>query len=257
MKRARIIMSIACIVTAIFVLSPLTSAITVAPAKTLRAFKETQFEISEPVRAIIGGVLVERYMSVDDMQKVIDIGMACKEDFLTIYNKQSNPEEVTQAFENVQPFFNALIQYRLTDKSVDDLNDLFHQIRDKIRTPGNQKWNYNPGDPQPAGLWNGVPTPIFANAGAGLFNVGEAAAGFVLGTHTILPTIGADILTTWTDTGETVTLGMLGFTTATGPEFGLILGFVGIMLCLPIMIIGFIFQVGFVGGYLGINILPF
>lgn len=255
MKRAKII-SIVCIITALFFLSPLATAV-ITPQATIRTMKEDVFA-SEPVRAYIGGVYVERYMSQEDMQGLINMGEAGKQDFLTIYDKTKSAEEVAQAFENIQPFFQALIEYKLTGKTIDELNDMFHDIRDKIRLPRNPKWYYHGGDggAQPAGMWNGVPTPIFGNMGAGLFNVGASALGFTLGTHTVLPTIGADLLTTWADTGETISIGGAGFTTSTGPEFGLIIGFVGIMLALPIMIVGFIFQVGFVGGYLGIGIMP-
>ncbi len=240
MKRGRRLLTIACLIISILAVTPLTSAVaSEIPKVTPKA--------TEKIRITIGTETVEKEVPLDTIKDIIDLGKTCKEDFLTIFNKQLSEDEVAQAFENIKPFFQALADNDLTEKSVDELSEMFHQIRNKIRQPR----------PRTVGLWNGIPTPIFGNAGAGLFNVGESALGFTLGTHTLFPTIGADILTTWTDIGETATIGGFGFTTATGPEFGLILGFIGIMICLPIMIIGFIFQVGFVGAYFGLNILPF
>lgn len=215
---------------------------------------------TEKVLIRIGTHTIEKEISLDTIRSVIDIGVTCKEDFLCIFNKEAAPDEVAKAFENVQPFFNALVENEMTDRTIEDLNILFQQIREKIREPRNpcphHDVGFKTGGPRPLGNWNGLPTPIFANVACGIFNAGAPAIGFTLGTHTILPTIGVDALTTWADNGETISIGATGFTTSTGPEFGLIVGFIGIMIALPIMILGFIFQVGFAGAYIGVSPSP-
>jgi hypothetical protein len=178
------------------------------------------------------------------------LGESKKDDFLTIYNRYATQEEVDAAFADVQPFFTALVEHGLTDKSVDDLNSLFHSIREMIQKPKRDSFG-----PQPCGNWNGLPTPLFGNAACGIFT-GGTAVGFVLGTHTFIPTIGADALITWGGNGETVSIGGLGFTTSTGPGFGVILGFVGILIATPIMIVGVLYITGFAGVYIGVSPAP-
>jgi hypothetical protein len=246
MKRGITILTTTYVIIMILAVAPLTSAI--APAETQ---KQTQ-----RVLVKIGTQTKIQEMPLETIYEVIDIGKACKQDFLTVYNKKATPDEVEKAFEDIQPFFTALVENKMTDSTVEELNDLFQQIRDKIRAPQNPRWEYDPDGPQPAGNWNGLPTPMFGNVACGIFNVGVPAIGFTLGTHTILPTIGADILTTWADSGETISVGITGYTTSTGPEFGLIIGFIGIMIALPIMILGFIFQVGFATLYVGVSPSP-
>jgi hypothetical protein len=207
------------------------------------------------VTCSVGDETTTTYLSVDTIKSVVTLGESHKDDFMTIYNKYSTVQQVEEAFGNLQPFFETLVSTKLTTHSVDELNDLFHMIRSKIRKPKVNPFAEGNG-PRPLGNWNGIPTPIFGNAGCGLFNVGIMAIGFTLGTHTILPTIGVDLMTTWFDFGSTETLGLLGFTTSQGPHFGFILGFIGIMIATPIMILGIIFQTGFAGTYMGISPSP-
>lgn len=207
------------------------------------------------VTCSVGDETVTTYLAVDTVKSVIALGESHKDDFMTIYNKYSTIQQVEEAFENLQPFFETLVSTELTTQSVDELNDLFHMIRSKIKKPRVDPFAGGNG-PRPLGNWNGIPTPIFFNSGCGLFNIGVGAIGFTLGTHTFIPTIGADLMTTWFDTGSTETIGLFGFTTSQGPEFGFILGFIGVMIATPIMILGLIFQTGFAGGYMGVSPSP-
>ena len=211
------------------------------------------------VTCTIGGEKATRWIPTETLKSVVEIGKSCKEGFLTIFNKWAPEDEVEGAFDEVSIFFDALINNSLTDKTSEELEDLFWNIRGRIRKPRRDPSDLihvNPDDPQPLGNWNGIPTPIFGNIACGLFNAGFGL-GFTLGTHTLIPTIGADLFTTWADTGETITLGTLGFTTSTGPEFGIIAGFIGVMIATPIMMLGPFFQVGFAGIYLGVGPAPF
>lgn len=201
---------------------------------------------------MVGTQKVVRELPVSVVDSIVLLGTSKKDAFLTIYNKYATQEEVAKAFEDVQPFFSALVANGLTDKSVDDLNELFHTIREMIKKP-----KHDPFGPSPCGSWNGLPTFLVANAISGIFCADAPAIGFVLGTHTIFPTIGADIFITWNGFGETVSIGGLGFTTSTGPEFGLIFGFIGVLLATPIMITGVLFMTGFAAFYLGLGPAPF
>ena len=190
-------------------------------------------------------------ISASTIDEIVSLAKEKKESFLTIYNKYSTPEEVEQAFTDVQPFFDSLIANGLTTKSVDEMNTMFYDIRDMIKKP-----KRDPNGPQPLGGWNGLPTFITGNLACGIFTA-SVAFGFTVGTHTLLPTIGADLVTVWCGSGETVSIGGLGFTTSTGPESGIILGFLGIMLATPIMITAFLLQIGFAGLYAGFGPSPF
>jgi hypothetical protein len=205
-----------------------------------------------PLLCITGKQKVVRELPVSTITSVILLGESKKDDFLTIYNKYAPPENVESAFKDLQPFFNALVTNGLTDKSAEDLNTLFHNIREMIKKP-----KHDPFGPQPAGSWNGLPTFLVGNAICGIFCGDAPAVGFALGTHTILPTIGADVFITWAGNGETVSIGGLGFTTSTGPEFGLVFGFIGVLLATPMMIVGGMFMTGFAVFYLGIGPAPF
>jgi hypothetical protein len=232
-------------------LAPITSA-------TMPTVKEIKPHSLEPIAVETTQLLCQigkqrtiKEMPVDTIKTIIDLGKSEKHAFLTIYNKYSTQEEVDNAFQEIQPFFNAVASNGLTDKSVDDLNTLFHTIRDMIQKPKS-----DPFGPHTLGGWNGLPTPIFGNTMCGIFGADLPAVGFVLGTHTLIPTIGLDLLSTWTGDGETVTIGLAGITTSTGPEFGLIIGFIGVLLATPIMITGGLFQVGFAGIYVGVGPAP-
>jgi hypothetical protein len=236
----------------LIVLVPLTSAaVVIKPIKTqTTAALELQAPETTQIVCQVGKQKIVKEMPVDTIKSIIALGQSKKDAFITIYNKYATQEDVDKSFAEVQPFFNALVVNGLTDKSVDDLNTLYHNIRDLIKKP-----KRDPSGPQPCGSWNGLPTPVFGNAACGVFTA-SSATGFVLGTHTFIPTIGVDLFITWAGTGETVSIGTAGFTTSTGPEFGLIFGFAGILIATPIMIIGPLFITGVAGIYLGISPAP-
>ena len=199
----------------------------------------------------IDGVSVEKEMSLTTIQDLIDMGKSCKEDFLTIYDKTKSTEEVTTAFENIKPFFQALIENGLTDKTVEELNTLYYTIRAKIREP-RHKIAWNPqGGPQPLGLWNGIPTPVWGNVVCGIFDAGMCA-GFAAGTHTIIPTIGVDAFITYGFTGESITVGGFGMTLAV-TAFQVIFGFAGVLLTTPLIMIGPYFMTGICGAMFGVG----
>jgi len=248
MRKGLIFIS-ACTIVLLLAMVPLTNASTIS--------KES--DVIE-VTCYVEGKKTTTNLPVETIESVIELGKSHKDDFLTIYNKYSTKEEVDLAFENLQPFFEALVSNQLTTKTVNELNDLFHKIRNKIRKPRvnpSKYLNGGEGDPQPGGNQNGVPTPLFGNACCGIFNVGVGSIGFTLGTNTILPTIGLDLFTTWFDHGSTVSIGLAGFSTSLfQPEFGYILGFCGVMIVTPIMILGLTFQTGFSALYLGCSLGP-
>lgn len=237
-------------------LAPITSA-TISTVKeikphTLASINQPQASETTKLLCQIGKQRIIKEMPIETIKTIMDLGKSEKHAFLTIYNKYSTKEEVENAFEDIQPFFNTLVSNGLTDKSVDDLNTLFHSIRDMIQKPKS-----DPFGPHTLGGWNGLPTFVVANAASGVFCSDLPAVGFALGTNTIVPTIGADVFITWAGDGETVSIGGLGFTTSTGPEFGLIFGFVGVLIATPIMILGGMFLTGFAALYLGIGPAPF
>lgn len=206
------------------------------------------------VRCLVDGKRIEKEMSFSAMQDLIDMGALLKEDFLTIYDKTKSTEEVTAAFENIKPFFQALIDNGLTDKTVDELNTLYNSIRERIREPRHTpiwKPQDNPSDPRPLGIWNGVPTPVWGNVLCGMFDVG-LCAGFVFGTHTLIPTVGADAFLTYTFQGTSLSLGLSGGSMA-ALAFNVIFGFVGILLAIPLIMFGPYFLTGLAGAYLGVG----
>lgn len=235
------------LVVAILILVPLTSA-TTTPATIKKSIQQEQSSETTKIVCTVGNKRIVKEVSTETVQLIIDLAKSKKTDFLTIYNKYATPEEVQQAFTNVQPFFQSLVDNELTTKSVQDMNDLYYQIRDMIKKPKQ--------DPRTLGGWNGLPTFITGNLACGIFTA-SVAFGFTVGTHTLLPTIGADLVTVWCGSGETASIGAMGFTTSTGPESGIILGFLGIMLATPIMITAFLLQIGFAGLYAGFGPSPF
>jgi len=191
-------------------------------------------------------------MPVSTIQDLIDMGASHKEDFITIYDKTKSDEEVATAFENITPFFQALIDNGLTDKTVDELNMLFSSIREKIREPKYKPaWKPQEGS-LPMGIWNGVPTPVWANVICGQFDAGFCA-GFAGGTHLIIPTVGADVFLTYGFQGTSVSVGGFGYTIAT-IGFNFILGFVGILLAIPLVMFGPYFLAGMSGMLVGIGV---
>jgi hypothetical protein len=204
------------------------------------------------IRCIVNGESIKKEMSVSTIQDLIDMGASHKEDFITIYDKTKSDEEVTTAFENIKPFFQALIDNGLTDKTVDELNMLFTSIREKIREPKYEPaWKPQDG-PLPMGIWNGIPTPVWANVICGQFDAGFCA-GFAGGTHLIIPTVGADVFLTYGFQGTSVSVGGFGYTIAT-TGFNFILGFVGILLAIPLVMFGPYFLAGMSGMLVGIGV---
>lgn len=216
---------------------------------------DTEIEVT----CTVNGEKATRWIPTETLKSVIDLGKDCKVSFLTIFNKWAPEDEVEVAFDEVSVFFDALIANDLTDKTSDELEDLFWNIRNRIRKPRKDPSSliisYVNDDPQTCGNQNGQPTPVFGNIGCGLFNFG-LGLGFAFGTHTILPTIGVDFAVTWADAGETISIGSLGFTTSTGPEFGITMGFAGVIIATPIMMVGPFFQVGFASVYIGAGPMP-
>lgn len=196
----------------------------------------------------IGKQKIVREMSLQTIKELVELGRACKNDFLVIFNKRSTQEEVDTAFANIQPWFQALVDNGFA-KSTQQLNTLFLNIRSRIGGNG-----YDPSR-QPLGNWNGFPTPLFGNALCALFSAGMGI-GWSMGSHMIIPTVGVDAINMWAGTDESVTIGVLGFTTSTGPEFGVTFGFAGVMIATPIVIVGPFIQVGFCGAYLGAGVAP-
>ncbi len=206
------------------------------------------------IRCIIDGKKVEKMLPVSTVQNLIEIGDSHKQDFLTIYDKTKTAEDAEQALTNIRPFFQALIDSGLTDKTVDQLNGLYRVIRDKIREPRQQQ-EYKPrndGNAIPLGIWNGIPTPMWANTICGIFDVGTCS-GFACGTHTLIPTIGADFFITYYFTGESLTVGAFGFTSANA-AFQVIIGFVGILICTPLIMLGPYFMTGLCGFVFGLGV---
>jgi hypothetical protein len=204
------------------------------------------------ILCVVDGKQIQREMSVSSIQDLIDLGGLHKEDFLTIYDKTRSTDDVAIAFENLKPFFQALIDNDLTEKTVEELNALYSAIRERIQEPRRQPICTPHHGPQPLGIWNGVPTPIWANIICGQFDVG-VCAGFAGGTHMLIPTIGIDLFLTYAFQGTSISIGGFGYTIAlTG--FNFILGFVGILLATPLMMFGPYFLTGMSSFLVGVGV---
>jgi hypothetical protein len=234
-------------VMALLVSVPIASAVN-QPKLTSPSTNETT------VRCVVDGKRVEKVLPISTIRSLIDMGASHKQDFLTIYDKTKTAEEVEQAFTNIQPFFQALIYSGLTDKTVDDLNTLYHGIRDKIREPRRQptRLPQDGEDAGPLGIWNGMPTPVWGNAICGIFDAGMCA-GFAGGTNAVIPTIGADAFITYAFSGTSVTVGLAGGTAAF-TAFQVIIGFVGVLIVTPIIMLGPYFMTGLCLFMLGIGV---
>jgi len=205
------------------------------------------------IRCIVDGKTVKKELPISTIHNLIELGKSHQKDFLTIYDKTKTSEDVEQAFMNIQPFFQALIDNGLTDKSIDDLKSLYYGIRDKIREPRRQSLlEVNEGgNTRPLGIWNGVPTPIWGNVLCGIFDAGSCA-GFAGGTNAVLPTIGIDLFITYGFTGTSITVGLTGGTIAAA-AFQVIIGFIGILIVTPLVMIGPYFMTGLCILMLGIG----
>lgn len=184
------------------------------------------------------------------MQDLIEMGVSHKQDFLTIYDKTTSTQEVTNAFENLKPFFQAIIESGLTEKTVDELTAMYYDIREKIGKPRQQP--AGDGDVKPLAIWNGMPTPVWANIVCGQFDAG-IGVGFAGGTHLIIPTVGADVFLTYGFQGTSVSVGGFGYTIAT-TGFHFVLGFIGILLATPLIMLGPYFLAGMSGMLFGIGV---
>lgn len=204
--------------------------------------RSTNLEETTTFLCIINGRRTERELSVSSIQDLIEMGGSHKEDFLTIYDKTKSADEVSIAFENIKPFFQALIEKGLTDKTIEELNALYYDIREKIKEPRRQPHGMPQDGPQPLAIWNGFPTAVWANAMCGQFDVG-VCAGFAGGTHLLIPTIGIDLFLTYAFDGTSVTVGGLGYTIAVA-GFYFVVGFVGILLVTPLIMFGPYFLAG-------------
>ena len=204
------------------------------------------------ILCVVDGKRIKREMPLSSIQDLIDMGGSHKEDFLTIYDKTKSTDEVAIAFKNIKPFFQALVDNQLTDRTVDELNDLYYNIREKIREQRRQPTCKPHDGPQPLGIWNGIPTPVWANIICGQFDVGMCS-GFAGGTHMLIPTVGADVFLTYAFEGTSVTVGAFGYTLGT-VGFNFCLGFVGILLTMPLIMIGPYVLAGMSGLLFGVGI---
>lgn len=204
--------------------------------------RSTTLEETTTLLCIVNGRRTERDLSVSSIQDLIEMGRSHKEDFLTIYDKTKSADEVATAFENIKPFFQALIDKELTDKTVEELNALYYSIREKIQEPRRQPQRVPQDGPQPLAIWNGIPTPVWANFMCGQFDVG-ICTGFAGGTHMLIPTVGADVFLTYAFQGTSVTIGGFGYTIAT-VGFNFVMGFIGVLLVMPLIMFGPYFLAG-------------
>jgi hypothetical protein len=238
---------------AILLSIPLSSAM-ITPSYNASRIKSNSEPLVETTQILckIGNERITTEISIDALNKIANLVKEKKQSFLIIYNKYSTLEEVEQAFTDIQPVFKSLVLNGLTTKTVNELNDLFYKIRDMIKKP-----RHNPfSDPQTLGGWNGLPTLLVFNMACGIYTI-DTAIGITIGTNTVLPTAGADLTTIWLGIGETMSVGWTGVTTSTGPELGIIIGFLGILLATPFVIAGFLIQLGIAGVYAGFGPAPF
>ncbi len=225
----------------LFSVALLVSAPLVA-ASNQRQSGSTVLEETTTLLCIVNGERTERDLMVSSIQNLIELGGSHKEDFLTIYDKTKSADEVATAIENIKPFFQALIDKELTDKTVEELNSLYYSIREKIREPRRQPQKVPQDGPQPLGIWNGIPTPVWANFMCGQFDIG-ICSGFAGGTHMLIPTVGADVFLTYAFQGTSVTIGGFGYTIAT-VGFNFVMGFIGVLLAMPLIMFGPYFLAG-------------
>lgn len=226
----------------------LTMPITQAGNQSKKCFVET--EETTTILCLINGERIEKEMSLTSIKNLIDMGASHKEDFLTIYDKRKSAEEVTTAFKNLQPFFQALVDSGLTENTVGELNILYSTIREKIGEPRHQPMR--DGGARPLAIWNGLPTPLWANTICGQFDAGFCV-GFAGGTHLLIPTVGADVFLTYAFQGTSVSVGGFGYTVA-GMGFLFVMGFVGILLVTPLIMFGPYFLAGADGLMVGVGV---
>ena len=172
---------------------------------------------------------IVKEIPIEEYNKIVEMGRSLFEDFRIIYDPDSTEDDVNIAFANVRPFFTAIVNNELTDKSVDELEILYREIRNKIT----ERWQNKEDKIISKGWWNGIWVPAFINGGCGIFAEAKRCQGFVIGTHSILPTLGADILLTYFTTDLTAVTGSIGVTGATdanGPQMAFIINYIGILI---------------------------
>jgi hypothetical protein len=215
-------------------------------------FRPIRGEDQTSILSVIDGKQIKREMALSEIQDLIDMGGSCKKDFLTIFDKTKSQEDVAIAFENIKPFFQALIDNNLTEKTIDELNALYYRIRGNIQEQKRQLITKPQDGPQPLAIWNGLPTPLWANMLCGQFDVG-LCSGFAGGTHLLIPTIGIDAFLTYAFEGTSVSVGGFGYTLATA-GFLFVIGFIGILIVTPFIMIGPYFLAGMSGLLFGIGV---
>lgn len=234
---------------------PIASAVSLDAQYITRDGSDEQDVVEETttILSVVNGKRIEKEMTVSSIESLIELGESFTDDFLTIYDKTKSTQEVDQAMQNIRPFFEALVDNDLTDSSVDELVELYYTIRDRIREP--RRGSSRPaqdGGLQPKALWNGIPTPVYGNFLFGIMDVG-LVYGFALGSHTVLPTIGIDAFLVYAFTGTSTTVGFAGWTLAVA-AMQVILGFIGVLLTTPLMMVGPYLMTGLGGGMLGIGL---
>lgn len=228
------------------------AALLIVPVVSATPGPSVQTSKTLTVQSLVGREKVTQTMDLSVLHNLIDMGKTHKNDFMTIYDKKASDLDVTVAFANLQPFFQALVDSGLTHKSVSYLNDLYHSIRSKIREP-KRAVAWQEAVPRTCALWNGIPTPIYTNAICGDFEYGILLGGFCLGTHTVLPTLGVDLFLTYAFAGQQLTLGITGFTECTS-GFIITFGFIGVLICTPGIMVGPYFMSGMDGLTIGAGV---
>jgi hypothetical protein len=217
--------------------------------------RQTPQEGTQRMFCQVSGTRIIKNIPITEAQHLTSLFNLSKQDFLTILNTTRTDADADLALFNLQPLFQALYDVGLTDMNATGLTRLYHEIREKIGS-ARQNLLLKPGGMlHPLGLWNGVPLPAQLNAACGILAFGGGAAGWVAGTHTLIPTIGADVFLAAGFDGTTVTLGIAGATLQDLAQFIVIFGFAGILLgCLPTgVIVALLFLAGFSVLYLGIG----
>ena len=120
---------VALIVVILLMALPAASAVTTS---TPIANKEITLEKTTTIMCNIGGKTISKELPTSVIEGIINMGKAHEKDFLTIYDKTKSPDDVAVAFRNVQPFFQALVDNGLTDRSVREIERSLphHQRKD-------------------------------------------------------------------------------------------------------------------------------
>lgn len=241
-----------------FVFQPITQSINIS--KNLKEEKPAEVETLKVVCYVIDPDKTRdrtiKEISREEYNNIVDMGRSLFEDFRIIYDPDSADDKVNEALNNVRPFFTIIVENGLTDKSVDELEILYKEIRNKINN-GKQSRN---GKRITKGWWNGVWVPMFMNGGCGIMSEAKRCQGFVIGTHSLIPGPGFDILLTYFTsdlTAATETIGVTGWTGAHGPQMAFVINFLGILLGeIPVLsYMVFALLIGYAMFYCGASVL--